>query len=290
MSRDAPELAADRRADRRALLAVAVLTCVSLIVTVVTRLAEAQRAGSDETAGEIWLLEATSHAVILGLAALFPVALHRFGAPLSRERVGLAAPALIAAFLAFTALHTGLMHLLRTALFPLLLGQRYVWRAFEPSTLAYEGMKDLFAFLLILFGFFLFRSIEAARLDQRERLVAARQEHRILLRSGGSTHAVPAADILWAEAAGNYAEVHTAGRALFVRMTFASLAQSLEAAGGRHARIHRSYIVNLDHVVSVKPTGEGDAVVHLSNGVELPASRRYRDALGALDRGPTSER
>jgi hypothetical protein len=274
------ELAGDRRADARTLILVAALAAVSLVVTAATRQTEAARLGTGEAPGEIWLLEATSHAVIVALAALFPLLLNRVA--IGWSQLGRAAPALVAAWLAFTFLHVGAMHLLRAALFPVLVGQPYAWRAFDPATLGYEGLKDLFAFLLIACGFLLSRSIETARLEQQERISTAQTERKIVLRAGAATHVVPARDIVWAKAAANYVEVHTASRSLFVRMTLASLEQSLAAAGGRHVRIHRSHIVSLDHVASVVPTGEGDVTVTLTTGAELPGSRRYRENLGDL--------
>jgi hypothetical protein len=280
MRADIPELKADRRADRRTVALVAALAAVSLVVTAVTRQTEAVRVGSTESWSEIWLLEATSHIVIVGLAAMFPLLLDR--APLTWGRFGRAAPIIVAAYLTFTVLHVSLMHVLRALLFPVLIGQGYAWRAFDVQTLGYEGLKDLFAFLLLGCGFLLNRSIESSRLEQRERLSTAEAERKIVLHAGGTTHVVAAADIVWAKAAGNYAEIHTSARSLFVRITFANLEQILAAAGQRHVRIHRSYIVNLDRVASIQPTGEGDVLVKLATGEELPGSRRYRDNLDAI--------
>ncbi len=274
------ERAADRRADRRMLALIAALTMVSLVVTALTRQTEAMHRGSGETPVEIWLLEASSHIVIVALACLGPLLINRVG--FSWTHPARAAPVLLAGWLAFTFMHVGAMHLIRALLFPLLLRQPYVWRALEGPTLAYEGLKDLFVFLLLVIAFLLGRSIAAAQLEQRQRVSAAQSEQKILLRSGASSYVAPARDIVWARAAGNYAEVHMANRTVFARVTFAGLEQMLAAAGGRHVRIHRSHIVNLDHVVAVEPTGEGDVRVRLSTGEELPGSRRYRANLERL--------
>ncbi|HEY7800875.1 MAG TPA: LytTR family DNA-binding domain-containing protein [Hyphomonadaceae bacterium] len=276
------ELAGDRRADRRTLALIAALALVSLVVVAVTRQTEAARLGTGETGAEIWLLEATSHAVIVGLAALFPLLLDRV--PVGWNDLKRTAPALLAAWIVFTLLHVTLMHALRALLFPLLVGQPYAWRAFDSTTLGYEGLKDLFVFLLLMSGFLLSRSIEASRLEQQERISTARTEEKIILRVGAAMHAVPVREIVWAKAAANYAEVHGANRSWFARMTFASLEESLKAAGGNHARIHRSYIVSLAHIASVEPTGEGDVTVVLTTGDRLPGSRNYRTVLDAIGR------
>lgn len=271
--------AADRRADKWALLLIAAMTAVSLAVTALTRIAEAARRGFGESAAEIWLLEGTSHLVIVGLATLFPLLLNRLD--VRWDRLLRSAPVLIMAWLVFTLTHVSAMHLLRAALFPMAIGQSYVFRALDPATLGYEGLKDLFVFLLIGCGFVLGRMIEQARLEQQDRLGTARTEHKITLRAGAAVHLVPAHEIVWAKAAANYAEVHTATRSIFARTTLASLEQELKAAGGAHVRIHRSYIVNPASVISITPTGEGDVTVKLATGEELPGSRRYREALAA---------
>lgn len=279
MSGADPSLAADARADRRTWLLVTVLASVSLLVTALTRISEAGRRGSGEGWAEIWVLEGTSHVVIVGLALLFPLLLNRV--EVRWDRLARTAPVLIAAWLGFALLHVSLMHLLRAALIPLATGQPYAFRALDPATLGYEGLKDLFVFLLIGSGFVLGRMIEQARVEQQDRLGTARAEHKITLRAGTAMHLLPAGEITWVKAAANYAEVHTPTRSIFARTTLASLEQELKAAGGRHVRIHRSYIVNPDTVISITPTGEGDVVVKLETGEELPGSRRFREALAA---------
>lgn len=280
MGMEQAEIAGDRRADRRALILIAAMAAVSLIVVAMTRQTEAAQFRTGETRTEIWLLEATSHIVIVGLAALFPMLLNRI--QISWSEFVRTVCLLVAAWISFSLLHVGAMHVLRAALFPLIAGRPYAWRAFDPATMGYEGLKDLFVFLLLMSGFLLSRSIEAARQEQRERVDTARTQEKVILRVGATVHVVPARDIVWAKAASNYAEVHGTERQWFVRMTFASLEESLKAASARHVRIHRSYIVNLDHVASVEPTGEGDVTVVLTTGGRLPGSRNYRAALDAL--------
>ena len=84
--------------------------------------------------------------------------------------------------------------------------------------------------------------------------------------------------MIWAKAASNYVEVVTPAKTYLARMTLTELGRLLEAAGGRHARVHRSHIVNLDMVKEIVPTGEGDVVLRLETGDEVSGSRRYRKA------------
>ena len=47
----------------------------------------------------------------------------------------------------------------------------------------------------------------------------------------------------------------------------------------RFARVHRSYIVNLDCVGEIEPLDTGDARIAMRDGAVIPCSRTYRDAL-----------
>lgn len=88
-------------------------------------------------------------------------------------------------------------------------------------------------------------------------------------------------DILWIEAAGNYAHVHTVNGAIHtMRNTMKSLEKSLD--NPPFLRIHRSLIVNSKAIASLKTITSGEIVVQLSNGFELYASRRYRNNLSHL--------
>ena len=62
-----------------------------------------------------------------------------------------------------------------------------------------------------------------------------------------------------------------------LRSTIAGIESRLDPR--RFARIHRSYLVALDHVSSIEPLDSGDARVHLRDGTVLPCSRRYRQDL-----------
>jgi DNA-binding LytR/AlgR family response regulator len=100
---------------------------------------------------------------------------------------------------------------------------------------------------------------------------------RFLVRKLGREFLVAAADIEWLQAAGNYVNLRVRGHDYPLRSTIAGIGERLDPA--RFARIHRSYIVNLDQVASIEPLDTGDARVHLRDGGVLPCSRRQREAL-----------
>ncbi|MCU0375163.1 MAG: LytTR family DNA-binding domain-containing protein [Chitinophagaceae bacterium] len=68
----------------------------------------------------------------------------------------------------------------------------------------------------------------------------------IMVRSGNGQVRVSLADILYAEATGNYVQYVCKTQKLLARSTFAEALHALPEVG--FARIHRSYVVNLQHV------------------------------------------
>ncbi len=107
------------------------------------------------------------------------------------------------------------------------------------------------------------------RPSELPRRFAVRERDRYVL--------VPCERIRSIEAAGNYVELHADGRTHLLRSTMAEVLRQLDPQ--RFARIHRSWIVNIERVASVAPSGNGDFDVSLDDGTVLQMSRNYRDAL-----------
>jgi two-component system LytT family response regulator len=101
-----------------------------------------------------------------------------------------------------------------------------------------------------------------------------RRIERFAVRARDRFVIVPAADVEWIGAAGNYAELHLAGTTHLVRATMAELEAGLDPA--LFARIHRGTLVRLDHVREVASATHGDSDVVLRDGTVLRMSRRYR--------------
>jgi two-component system response regulator LytT len=66
-----------------------------------------------------------------------------------------------------------------------------------------------------------------------------------------------------------------AGEKLWVRHTLQELQNRLELHN--FARVHKGYLVNLDHVAQVEPSFSGTYVICMADGpgTEIPMSRRY---------------
>jgi two-component system LytT family response regulator len=97
-----------------------------------------------------------------------------------------------------------------------------------------------------------------------------------VLRDGGSTIVLPPAKVTWVEASGPYVVVHAEGREYLVRTSLTSLERRLAPRG--FARVHRSAVVNLDHVREVQTISHGDAVAVLRDGARIKVSRSRREA------------
>lgn len=110
-----------------------------------------------------------------------------------------------------------------------------------------------------------------------ELAAARRAQERILVRQGEVQLLVKASDILYISAEGNYVRLHTLGGEHLMRERMAGMLERLDGALFR--RIHRSHIVNLDHVKKLLPWFGGDSLVMMADGSRLTLSRNHREAL-----------
>ena len=100
---------------------------------------------------------------------------------------------------------------------------------------------------------------------------------RLMIKTNGRIVFLKAGDIAWMQAVGDYVKVHAGGEAHLIRGTM----QAMEKRFARHGfvRIHRSRMVNLDHVKEVRPLFDGEATVFMRSGEHLAASRACVRAL-----------
>jgi two-component system LytT family response regulator len=100
---------------------------------------------------------------------------------------------------------------------------------------------------------------------------------RVVLKTGSDLHFVRTADIVWVEAQADFIKVHTTGAAQLVRETLQSFEKRVPP--DKFLRIHRSSLVNVDHVRKVTPALYGDYTVLMSDGTVLQLSRKNRAKL-----------
>jgi hypothetical protein len=100
---------------------------------------------------------------------------------------------------------------------------------------------------------------------------------RFTVRTGSRILVVPADDVAWISAAGDYVELHTRNATHLLRETMNSLGRKLDPAG--FARIHRSKIINLARILELRSIENREYIVKLCDGSQHRSSRTYADQL-----------
>jgi two-component system LytT family response regulator len=107
---------------------------------------------------------------------------------------------------------------------------------------------------------------------------------RFLVRASSHLYFVRETDIEWIDAADNYVRLHANGTAHFVRDTMKAFIGKLHP--DRFLRVHRSVIVNINHVQRLEPHGHGEYVLTMKDGSRVTSSRAYSERLHALLKEP----
>jgi two-component system LytT family response regulator len=95
------------------------------------------------------------------------------------------------------------------------------------------------------------------------------------IRNGRETVRVPVQSIEWVDAAGDYLCIHADGQTHILRATMREMENLLDPQ--LFQRVHRSTIVNLTRVKSLRAHMNGEYFLRLEGGQELKLSRTYRD-------------
>jgi two-component system, LytTR family, response regulator len=103
---------------------------------------------------------------------------------------------------------------------------------------------------------------------------------RFLVKDGEKEILLQAEKIEWVEAATYYCCLHVNGRRYMLRESITDLSDRLDPK--RFVRIHRSSIVNLDHIREIYREGHGDGSIVLTNGRKLKMSKVGRQKLFEL--------
>jgi len=115
-----------------------------------------------------------------------------------------------------------------------------------------------------------------ASLDQAARRAPGRLE-RILVRDRGQIFPLSVQEIAYLKADSKYTAIAARGRTFLVRIGISELEARLDPA--RFMRVHRSALVNLDFVESMKADEQSQLLIRMRDGVELTASREASKVL-----------
>jgi len=105
--------------------------------------------------------------------------------------------------------------------------------------------------------------------------IAAPRPEVLPIRQGRETLRLPVDSIEWVDAAGDYMCIHARGETHILRGTMKELEDVLDPK--LFQRVHRSTIVNLRLVKSLRAHMNGEYFLKLEGGQELKLSRNYRD-------------
>lgn len=103
---------------------------------------------------------------------------------------------------------------------------------------------------------------------------------RFAIREVGKVSFVDVDQIDWISAAENYVELHTASGTHLLQVGLSALDRALDPAA--FVRVHRSAIVRVARIASLRALAHGEYEIALATGAKLRSGRTYHDAVKAL--------
>ena len=121
-----------------------------------------------------------------------------------------------------------------------------------------------------------------AEATDSERNLLAEKSNRLVVRVKNDIKIIPVQEVNFFEAEDDYVTIHTSGGKYLKKMTMKTLEESLDA--GKFARVHRSFIINLNGITGIEPYERDAYLVKLRGGERIPVSKtgyaRLRQVLG----------
>ncbi|MES2075964.1 MAG: LytTR family DNA-binding domain-containing protein [Pseudomonadota bacterium] len=106
---------------------------------------------------------------------------------------------------------------------------------------------------------------------------AADHWRQLNVRSVGRIECIQLDQVHWIGAAGNYVELHLAGRLVLHRVPIGRLERHLDPQ--HFLRVHRGAIVRVDQLRALAALGDGNYELSLHSGARVPVSERHVPAL-----------
>jgi len=108
------------------------------------------------------------------------------------------------------------------------------------------------------------------------------QSHRIVVKINGKIKIIPVQDVHYLEAADDYVKIITQEGAFLKNKTMSFFEQTLDAQ--QFARVHRSYMLNVNQVTRIEPYEKENHLAILRTGAKVPVSKtgypKLKAALG----------
>jgi len=105
---------------------------------------------------------------------------------------------------------------------------------------------------------------------------------RVVVKTGAKIKIIPVSSIIYLEADDDYVKIHTDEGTFLKNKTMASFEEQLDPA--RFVRVHRSFIVRIDHIARLEPHEKDSYVAVLADGSQVSVSKsgyaRLKQTLG----------
>lgn len=121
------------------------------------------------------------------------------------------------------------------------------------------------------------------QIEEREGLnQLAEKSNRLVVRVKNEIKIIPIHEVTFFEAEDDYISIHTSGGKYLKKMTMKSLEDAMDP--GKFARVHRSFIVNLNQITQIEPFERDCYILKMRDGTQVPVSKtgysRLRQVLG----------
>lgn len=103
---------------------------------------------------------------------------------------------------------------------------------------------------------------------------------RFVVKQSGKISFVPADEIDYMEATGNYIKLATANGSHLIRETMNKIEKKLDPQN--FIRVHRSFIVKVEMIKELKPYFNGEYVIILKSGKEIKSSKTYKNTINDI--------
>ena len=112
----------------------------------------------------------------------------------------------------------------------------------------------------------------------------AARSSQVVVKVDGRHIFYDAASIVWIEASDKEIRLHMTKSPIVVREGLTSIEQRIDPS--TFVRVHRSAIVNRNHIREIQPWFRGEYVIVMSEGTKLTSGRHYQDAIRRLLQRP----
>lgn len=212
------------------------------------------------------LEQATSGVAALLMVVFVVIWVRQF--PVVRGQLLRSAAGHLAGSVLFAFGHLALMVVFRIALFPVVIGRKYVWWGDPIGNLIFEYQKDVKVYVGMVACLTIYHFWQKQRADHH-----GQAPRRLVVQTGRGTQFLELDDVECLTAARNYVSVFTAKREYVVRETLANLAKRLPSE--QFVRSHRSHIVNLGRIAELHGPASAPQSARLDSGREVPVGRSF---------------